>query len=546
MTVCKKGAPMSIEMNVDRRTLVGAAAVTGAVAALSCTTSTVRADEPTWDGETDIVVVGSGFTGMVAAIAALDEGASVMVFEQDDHPGGNSILCDANGQFGGGTSFQEALGIDDTPEAFYDEIMAHGHFKSNPTLLRSFTDHAVEMVEWLQGIGVVFNDSLKKQEMSIERTHQAAPYADGIAGGLALWRYLDDALTARGGEVKLSHRVTRLIQDPDGTVLGVELEAENGPMRFKANKGVVIAAGGWKGNVAMRTAWDPRWDGETLSSGFPCTESNGAMINAAVDAGGAVCGMGTIGETLFKWGIDTMVDWTGDIDTMPDYYTTGVGIDPLHTIAVDGRGLRFVDETCALDYGTPILPDAYLSLPDRPRNVWGITDTAGAEAAGWSAEAFENPSLTGMPKLKPGWACIADTLEELAELMGVDPEGLVQTVDRYNGFAEAGADEDFGKIDLTPIVEPPFYGAKFQLYCHDQMSGLVANTKGQVVKRSSLYGPEALDIDEYEVIPRLYAAGESVGGYWGDSRGHGKISAYMLQGRNAARDAAALEALPSM
>ena len=527
---------MGIELT-RRGILTGAALLAASPAAAVAMAD--EAGERGWDAEFDVIVIGSGFTGMAAAIAALDEGAHVALLEQDGHPGGNSILCDSNAQFGGGTSIQDAAGVEDTPEAFYQEIMAHGGYKSNPTLLRSFTEGSVEMAEWLKGLGVPFNEKLKKQEMSVERTVSCAAYGD-LFGGLAMWRYLNDALVERGGEVALDSRVTALVQAPDGTVEGVEVDASGQAVRMRACKGVIIAAGGWKGNVAMRKAWDPRWDDECASSGAPCTPSDGAMINAAVDCGAALTGMGTIGETLFQWGSDHLVYWDGDIDTMPEYYTSGLPFDPACAIAVDGDGLRFVDETCAQDYGTQLLPDAYLSLQKRPRNVWGITDSRGAAAMGWTDDLFENPGADGAShKVTPGWVAKADTLEALAQETGVDAAGLQGTVERYNGFVGAGVDEDFGKEAMSEIAEGPFYAAKFRLYCHDQMSGLVANTKGQVLKRSAAYGPDDLDIDECDVIPHLYAAGESVGGYWGDSRGHGKIAAYMLQGRNAARAAMA-------
>ena len=106
-----------------------------------------------------------------------------------------------------------------------------------------------------------------------------------------------------------------------------------------------------------------------------------------------------------------------------------------------------------------------------------------------------------------------------------------------NGFQMLGVDEEFGKEGIaSPLVTAPFCAVKMQFFAHDQMGGLVANTKAQVCKRSEHVGPDPVKLDDQEVIPHLYAAGECVGGYVGCDRGHGKISMYMVFGRIAARE----------
>jgi succinate dehydrogenase/fumarate reductase flavoprotein subunit len=84
------------------------------------------------------------------------------------------------------------------------------------------------------------------------------------------------------------------------------------------------------------------------------------------------------------------------------------------------------------------------------------------------------------------------------------------------------------KLRLTTA---PYYAVKCQFFAHDQMGGLAVNTKGQILKRSAAYGPDPVPLDQQEVIPHLYGAGEAVGGYVGEERGHGKIGLYITHAR---------------
>ena len=141
----------------------------------------------------------------------------------------------------------------------------------------------------------------------------------------------------------------------------------------------------------------------------------------------------------------------------------------------------------------------------------------------------------------PACVAIADTLEELAAHMGVDPEALVATVEGYNAAVDAGVDEDFGKANLdTKIESAPFYGFKASLIRHTQRNGLRVNTKSQVIDGwadlEDVSVPVA-SIDDEPVIPHLYAAGE-LGNVLGWRRVHNSLGHYTTAARNAGQNAA--------
>ena len=171
--------------------------------------------------------------------------------------------------------------------------------------------------------------------------------------------------------------------------------------------------------------------------------------------------------------------------------------------------------------------------------VWAVIDSAVAEELGWDVGALSTPDEAVKPFLAPEYVAVANTLEDLATQMGVPTDAFVDQIATYNGYVEGGTDEEFGKQDMTaPIATAPFYAVRMQFFAHDQMGGILANTKAQVCKRSQHFGPDPIALDDQEVIPHLYAAGECVGGYVGEDRGHGKISIYMVFGRIAGQNAA--------
>ena len=148
------------------------------------------ASDAAWDKETDILVVGSGYAGLCAAIEAAQAGAEVVLLEKNTVYGGNSILCAGNAQFGGGNAVQKAAGIEDTPQRFYDDIFAYGKHRAVPELLQTFIDHANECVDWLQDdLGGVFKEKVTQNEGHDVPCSLTPDKSDAYpgSGGISYW-----------------------------------------------------------------------------------------------------------------------------------------------------------------------------------------------------------------------------------------------------------------------------------------------------------------------------------------------------------------------
>lgn len=530
----------------SRRGFMKAAAIAGAgVAASSVFTTAAAQDEQVWDQETDVLVVGSGYAGLCAAIEAANAGAEVLLIEKGPYLGGNSILCAGNSLFAG-THVQERLGVEDHAEWQFEDQLEYGFGRAVPELLRSATEGGADTVKWLEDLGLVWQDTVRTADENnrVGRAHRPAESENYIGSkGISIWLVLYKEAQRLGVTFQMA-KMTKIIREADGPVLGVEAEADGAAFTIKARKAVLLGSGGWKSNVRMRMAWDPRLDADLGAGGLPYVDTTGEAVLAAMNVGAGITDMSYVCELRIRWGTAIYQTWEPPtLETVPG--GSGLPVSDYHRIIIvknDGR--RFVNEVAASTYPEEPFFDAYLNLKERPRNCWGIVDDAGAAALNWSREAFDNPDPTVTPALSADRIAVADTLEELAEKIGVAAENLVAEVERYNGFLDTNKDADFNKPGpFFRIEKPPFFAAKLLILAHDQQGGLRANTNGQVLDLNAQVEGDAISIDEEPVIPRLYAAGECVGGYVGARRAHGKISFYMVAARIAGRAAAAEESI---
>lgn len=540
------GKTQSSEEGVSRRQFMKGIAVVGAGALatglVACDTGTDEGTDGsndegttgiTWDRETDVLVIGTGFAGLSCAVEAKNAGADVLVIEKNTVMGGNSIQCAGNIQIGGGTSTQAAAGITDTPDRFYNDIMAYGHHRADPTLLRLVVDNCVGTHDWLADLGLNWSPSVGGQEgMTVDCAHGPAEGDYPGPRGISIWYVIYKRVLDQGTEMLTEHKATKLLTDEKGVVIGAEVQAGSSTLNFKARKGVFLGSGGWKSNVAMRLNWDPRLNEDLFAGGGPFVETSGEMINAALDLGAGQRDMSFVCEFRFKWGTKIYSSWDPpSIEVVPG--GSGVNIRDFDNIVLlKNEGVRFVDENAASAYPQIPFYNAFLNIDDSPRNVWGITDSVGAENLRWNIEALNGADENANPYLSPEYVAIADSLSELATKMGFPPATVESEIAKYNSYVDAGSDPDFGKQDMKlKLLTPPFYAVKCQFFAHDQMGGLAVNTKGQILKRQAAYGPNPVALDSQEPIPHLYGAGEAVGGYVGEERGHGKISLYITHAR---------------
>lgn len=493
-----------------------------------------------WDIETDVIVVGTGDGGAPAAIRAFDGGAEVIMIDKNDFFGGCSVLGGGNCQLAC-THVQEDQGIEDDPAWAFEDTMVFGQYRSNPEVLQAWIDNSEPFATWMEDVCEVEWAEVTQQEPArVPRSHRALEYAGQPTGsGVVFSIHFWEQLQKRGIEVKLQHKLTRIIREPEGPVHGIEVETPDGVIYMKARRGVIIATGGFKGNPQMIRAWHPMFDETLIWTGWPDVNPTGDGHLAVMNIGGGVVDMSFIMEFSGRLGTRQYVRWDRPHFDNPST-PTGLPNGKLeHMVFVENSGNRYLNEAeWEAGHTLPWLPHmiAFLQIEGRPRMEWFVTDQDGAEDAGWTKyeDAFANPDPENTPCAEPGWVAKADTIAELAEQMGVPAENLEATITRYNEHAAAGEDPDFGRPGpLYPVVKPPFWAARWCRMSHDQCTGIRVNQNMQVVDQMDQWMPEGGDskpISEERVIPHLYAVGECTGGTGGAVRGPGKRGWYQVHG----------------
>lgn len=538
---------------VSRRDLikgaaVGAAAVAGASALGGCggAAPASASNVPSkWDQEFDVVVVGSGAAGFAAAITAADAGASVVLLEKLPYVGGNSAL--SGGNYGApGTDLQLKQGEtdeafrDDSVDLYYNEKRKLGCYRSDPKLTRIFAEQALDGYKWLQSMGIVWNvvgtyetpiympktpqamhlSSLYNVDfttgkwigtMTKGRHHKGSVYKE-FESGQANIAAMHDTAKAKGVNIMTEMAMTEIIREQPlaGDVLGVRVDdLKNGKeVTIRAKKGVVMAAGGFSANGEWCARLDSRLNPKGPNTGVPGV--TGEALIAAIDIGADTMNMDFVQIRMARNGISygspLLLNKTG----------TYIDIDP------DGKRFwKEMGDIVAFRYAR--LTELYERGFDR---WWSISDSDALEANKVKPEALEE-------SLKEGSTVKAETLEELAEIVKAPVDTLAATLKRYNEMVEKGVDDDFGQdVEyLTHKIEKaPFYAVPRTVYRQHTCGGVRITEKAEIVDRRG------------KVIPRIYAAGEFLGGVHGVERNGGcGWTECIVFGRIAGAQVAALE-----
>src|SRR3989454_4532453 len=254
-----------------------------------------------WDRTADVVVVGAGASGLPAAIMARDRGASVILIDANHDIGGHAMLSGGRVPLGGGTSLQKKWGIVDSADQIYLDHTSHKNREMrfcDRDLVRMWADENVDSFEFLIENGVRFVDEKPEvvNEGQVPRLFVAKVYSDELnetingRPGSGLVRPLEKSARAKGVEILLKHRMTKIIREnpTSGRVLGVTAVFENKNVNIRARKGVIIATGGHTSNVAFRRTFDPRLTEEYQVAGEPWTKQNADGEILAMDLGASL------------------------------------------------------------------------------------------------------------------------------------------------------------------------------------------------------------------------------------------------------------------
>ena len=451
----------------------------------------------------DVLVCGLGNAGVPAAYAAAKAGAKVVGIER-----GVSFTCAGAAFAGLNTKAMQEAGAEPIDRNTYVRaIMQYSNYKNNQKLVNNWADNVDRVIDELWdmaaateagafpfGAGGHIEEDLFYSEFP---THFF-----NVIWKIPLWsQMLAFAQEQTGSEFLYETSLVQLVKDGDRVVGGIA-QGPDGYVRINAANGVIIATGDYQGNDEMVDAWCPSIravHGTTWPTQAPDI-NDGSGILAGLWAGGA------IQRSTHAPMIHPIYDggWL---------FTCGF-------LRVNRRGERFVNEN--LPQAT--LSNAIMNAPGH--EVWTIFDANFAEQLpqmSYNTQSIRTgagpfytlPFLDGLPgdwtdeqyldySIEKGQAFKADTLEELAEMIGVPADQFVATVARYNELVEKGVDEDFGKdpADLQPIVQAPFYASHnvAQLLC--MTSGLSIDEHYRV-----------LDAQDYP-IEGLFAIGNASGNFY--------------------------------
>ena len=445
----------------------------------------------------DVVVLGAGTGGLIAAIEAFDQGLKPVVLEKMDWAAGNSLYA-SGGIAAWGTPQQKAEGHEETREAFRADMMKVSENRADPALVDAYVDHIGEDLEWLKtNIGVKFAKIGRKPWPLLWRMHNVE--GDGLTGGARLIRYLLAAAEKRGIPVVFNQKAMELITDEHFRVTGVKVVDDNGWGEYHARDGVVIATGGFSANREML-----------------CRYMGGALSRLVLRGSPYVTGenvelAGRLGAKLVHMDQFHCGPIVEETHANPNFVIdAGVGID------VDVRGHRFMDEVYTYTQ------KSMATVQRTPENLaYHILDSRWPKAAG-AAKKF----LAMKTKV-----LVADTPEELAKKMGIELKVLVDLLKTYNEALAAGKlkelDPPCSLEKPTPIDQGPFYAFPFQGGITATFGGPKINARAQIVT------------NEDRPIPGLYACGNAAGGlFFGNYIGGSQLGGAAVFGRIAARELA--------
>ncbi len=313
----------------DFITGTGIAAVAGALATGALLPGKVEAVPPPkkWDRTTDVLIIGTGYSGLAAAIEAHDAGSKVTIIEKARIIGGNSAI--ASGIYNcAEPDVQAKYGIKDSPEQHYQQTLAAGDFRGEPEKVKYMTDNALAGRKWLEKQGVQF-DEKPYTAVGALWARSFDPANKGRGG--AIIRALKAQVDKRKIPILMNVKLKALVRQKtlEGDIMGAVVTERGKDVYFKAQKGVILATGGFAADVAMRSKHDPR-----LTADVPTTNvstATGESIVIAENEGADVQGMDFI-QMLIAC----------------NYYTkkygslTNLGVD--HALFVNLEGVRFVAE----------------------------------------------------------------------------------------------------------------------------------------------------------------------------------------------------------
>lgn len=471
----------------------------------------------------DVIVIGSGAAGQAAALTAKENGNSVLMLEKGRHTGGSANYSE--GLFAVDSYLQKEKGIKVSAIDVLKEEVEYSKFKADSRIWRNYLDTSAENVKWLHDQGVEY-EGVQAMGAGEATWHIYKGFGDAV-----MHKALQPKFERLGGEVLTSTAAINLEVNYDGSKSVTIRNEANGDISTLTAKVVILAAGGYLNNPEMM-AKETDYD---LSRLVPVSSGKGTGdgLRLGWHIGGQKAGTGM--AMLFGGYLKDPDE--PSFEMMESQMNVAAGQQPLFWINENAE--RFVDEAVIYNFSYAgnalytqnkvfsILDSNVIKEMAEKGNFMGLGVYV---KRGQKMDKLQD-EIDAAVKAKKPYIFKADTIEELAEKMGLPQEALVYTVNQYNADVDEGEDKQFGKDAkyLRSIRKAPFYGFKLNIGAFCTMGGLKVTPENEVEDK------------EGNPIKGVYATGNDAAGLTGDTYGPnmpGTCAGYAFySGRNAAEHA---------
>lgn len=514
------------------------------------------------DKEVDVIVVGSGAAAYAAAVTAQKEGASVLMLEKGESPGGTTIRS-GGGFWTPNNRHMRDKGIVDKredalrymvrhsfPHLYNPEAERYGAPKNEFELLETMVDNASDMVEYLEAAGVFtsveqvnwrgeyqvdYQDHLPENN-SIRGRCLFVANKNGEPGfGYTMMTYFFDYAKAHGLPMLLNHRVSKILREKDGKVIGVEAMTPEGTKRYLAKKGVIFGTGGYTHNDEFLL----HFQRGPMYGGCSAPTNTGDFVYLATEIGAKLGNMNGAfrAQSVFE-NVLEMPEGSHNLyfipgDSVLEVNRYGKRVMNEKRNYNDRSMLHFVWDPNRAEWTNMLL---FMIFDERTRKLWGGFPPYPAEAG----EVAHIISGDDYEKLSEA---IAQRLKELKAHTGgftLDEDfskTFQQTIKQFNEYAKTGKDEEFARGEFAydrewttfpPLAKdaewPPKDSANYTMYplsdtgpyyCVILASSTLDTNGGPMINKHA----QVLDVHD-KVIEGLYGAGNCISSpamnaYWG-------------------------------
>ncbi|NMA66379.1 MAG: FAD-binding protein [Clostridiaceae bacterium] len=471
--------------------------------------------------DTDLLIVGAGNGGLMAAATAADANMDFIICEQ------NTIVGDTRYWVGAvDTDAMKEAGVTVQKDRILNELARYASYKCNMDLIKMWIDNSAEMISYLENLGgtAVVNvengnhvggNNMEYYVPSVWHTinvPEDSPYATpmGMQRNLLLADYIAD----KGHEIKFSMSLVKLTQDSSKNITGAIFTNENDEYVKINAKNVILATGGYPGNPKMIKALAPIVEKCVTASSY-FARNTGMGIKAGIWAGAEmdaepapmIFDRGLVAPGVKAGYVD---DGKGNLKFPGTVYQFNLGTQPM--LKVNKEGKRFANESCPYDFfnfAASLQTDGvYAAIFDSDivddvltYDQYGCAkisvDMANAGALMDSINKYVDDGLI--------FRC--DTIDELADKLGIPSDTLNASVKRYNELCDKGVDEDYGKeaYRMRSVDKAPYYGCFFGGTLLTTCDGLRINEKCQVYDT------------EHKIIEGLYCIGDCSGSFYANN-----------------------------